>query len=65
MCRIFRRSWRLHLAAGSDGRSSAHHGGHRRGAQKYTEIHAPVLAIFADPHNFGQLYADDPKARKA
>jgi len=35
------------------------------GAQKYTEIHAPVLAIFADPHNFGQLYADDPNARKA
>jgi pimeloyl-ACP methyl ester carboxylesterase len=23
------------------------------------------LAIFADPHNFGQLYADDPKARQA
>jgi pimeloyl-ACP methyl ester carboxylesterase len=35
------------------------------GARKYTEIHAPVLAIFADPHNFGQLYADDPKAREA
>jgi non-heme chloroperoxidase len=35
------------------------------GAQKYTQIHAPVLAIFADPHNFGQLYADDPKARQA
>jgi pimeloyl-ACP methyl ester carboxylesterase len=35
------------------------------GAEKYTEIHAPVLAIFADPHNFGQLDADDPKAREA
>lgn len=35
------------------------------GAQKYTEIHAPVLAIFADPHNFGSLYADDPQARQA
>lgn len=35
------------------------------GAQKYTEIHAPVLAIFADPHNFGQLFADDTKARQA
>ena len=34
------------------------------GEQKYTEIHAPVLAIFADPHNFGQLYADDPQARQ-
>lgn len=35
------------------------------GAQKYTEIHAPVLAIFADPHNFGSLYADDPEVRRA
>jgi pimeloyl-ACP methyl ester carboxylesterase len=35
------------------------------GAQKYTEIHAPVLAIFADPHNFGSLFEDDPKARQA
>jgi pimeloyl-ACP methyl ester carboxylesterase len=34
------------------------------GEQKYTEIHAPVLAIFADPHNFGQLHADDPQARQ-
>lgn len=34
------------------------------GAQKYTEIHAPALAIFADPHNFGQLFADDPQARQ-
>jgi non-heme chloroperoxidase len=35
------------------------------GAEKFTEIHAPALAIFADPHNFGTLYADDPKARQA
>ena len=35
------------------------------GEQKYTDIHAPALAIFADPHNFGQLYADDPKTRQA
>jgi non-heme chloroperoxidase len=34
------------------------------GAQKYTEIHAPVLAIFADPHNLGQFDADDPAARQ-
>jgi pimeloyl-ACP methyl ester carboxylesterase len=24
-----------------------------------------VLAIYADPHNFGQLYADDPHAHQA
>jgi non-heme chloroperoxidase len=35
------------------------------GGEKYTEIHAPVLAIFADPHNFGNLFADDPKTRQA
>jgi pimeloyl-ACP methyl ester carboxylesterase len=34
------------------------------GAQKYTEIHVPVLAIFADPHNLGQFDADDPAARQ-
>ncbi len=34
------------------------------GAQKYTEIHAPVLAIFADPHNLGQFDAGDPAARQ-
>jgi pimeloyl-ACP methyl ester carboxylesterase len=34
------------------------------GAQKYTEIHAPVLAIFADPHSLGQFDADDPAARQ-
>jgi len=35
------------------------------GAEKYTEIHSPALAIFADPHNFGQLFADDPKTLQA
>ena len=35
------------------------------GAENYTDIRCPVLAIYADPHNFGQLYADDPKARQA
>jgi len=34
------------------------------GAQKYTEIHAPVLAIFADPHNLGQFDADNPQERQ-
>jgi pimeloyl-ACP methyl ester carboxylesterase len=34
------------------------------GAERYTEIHAPVLAIFADPHNLGQFDADDPQARQ-
>lgn len=35
------------------------------GAEKFTDIKAPALAIFADPHNFGQLFADNPKARQA
>jgi non-heme chloroperoxidase len=35
------------------------------GRQKYTDIHVPVLAIFADPHDFGQLYKDDPAAKAA
>jgi non-heme chloroperoxidase len=34
------------------------------GAQKYTQIKAPALAIFADPHNLGQIDADDPEARQ-
>lgn len=36
-----------------------------KGRRKYTQIHVPVLAIYADPHNFGQLYKDDPKAKAA
>ncbi len=35
------------------------------GRQKYTEIHVPVLAIFADPHDFGSLYKGDPAAKAA
>jgi non-heme chloroperoxidase len=34
------------------------------GARKYTQIHAPVLAIFADPHSLGQFDADDLAARQ-
>ena len=36
-----------------------------KGRQKYTQIHVPTLAIFADPHNFGPLYKNDPKAKAA
>ena len=36
------------------------------GMQKYTDIHVPVLAIFALPHDFGPTFLkDDPKARAA
>lgn len=35
------------------------------GRQKYTDIHVPVLAIFADPHDFGELYKDKPTAKAA
>lgn len=35
------------------------------GTQKYTAIHVPTLAIFADPHSLGQFEADDPKGRQA
>jgi pimeloyl-ACP methyl ester carboxylesterase len=34
------------------------------GAEKYIEIHAPVLAVFADPHNLGQFDADNPQERQ-
>ena len=33
------------------------------GQQKYTKIPAPILAIFAVPHDRGPQAADDPKAR--
>ena len=36
-----------------------------KGRQRYTQIHVPVLAIFADPHDFGSLYSDNPTARMA
>jgi pimeloyl-ACP methyl ester carboxylesterase len=35
------------------------------GEQKYTEIHVPILAIFADPHDLGQEFKKDPAARAA
>jgi non-heme chloroperoxidase len=35
------------------------------GAQKYTEIHVPILAIFAVPHDMGQATGNDPAARAA
>ncbi len=36
-----------------------------RGQEKYTQIKCPVLAIFADPHNFGSMFKNDPAARAA
>jgi non-heme chloroperoxidase len=36
-----------------------------RGHKKYTELHVPILAIFADPHDFGALYKDNPAAKAA
>jgi pimeloyl-ACP methyl ester carboxylesterase len=35
------------------------------GVMKFTTIKAPVLAIFADPHEPGNLFKDNPKARAA
>jgi len=36
------------------------------GEQKYTEIHVPILAIFAVPHDFGKdFFKDNPTARAA
>src|SRR5437016_14120004 len=34
------------------------------GQQKYTDIRVPILAIFAVPHDLGQLFKDDPAARE-
>lgn len=31
-----------------------------RGHEKYTHINVPVLAIYADPHSFGNLYQNAP-----
>jgi non-heme chloroperoxidase len=36
-----------------------------RGHKKYAELHVPILAIFADPHDFGPLYKDNPAAKAA
>jgi pimeloyl-ACP methyl ester carboxylesterase len=35
------------------------------GVMKFTTINGPVLAIFADPHEPGNLFKDNPKARAA
>ncbi len=35
------------------------------GEQKFTDIHVPVLAIYAAPHDLGQIPIDDAKARAA
>jgi hypothetical protein len=35
------------------------------GEQKYTKIDAPILAIFAIPHDFGSLFKDYPAAKAA
>lgn len=35
------------------------------GVMKFTTVNAPVLAIFADPHNPGNMMKDNPKARAA
>jgi hypothetical protein len=35
------------------------------GEQKYTEIHVPILAIFAVPHNFDGVFRDNPAAKAA
>ena len=33
------------------------------GEQEFTNIRAPILAIFADPHDIGSMFKDDPAAR--
>jgi pimeloyl-ACP methyl ester carboxylesterase len=35
------------------------------GAQKYTQIHVPVLAFYACPHNFGDVVKADPTIKAA
>ena len=40
--------------------TAAHHLAIVNGAQKYTAIYTPVLAIFADPHEFRSLAKKDP-----
>ena len=35
------------------------------GEQMYTDVHVPVLAIFAVPHDLGSAFQDDPAARAA
>ena len=35
------------------------------GNEKFSTVHDPVLALFADPHDPGPLFADDAKGRSA
>ena len=35
------------------------------GEQKYTDVHVPILAVFAVPHDLGSAFQDDPAARAA
>jgi pimeloyl-ACP methyl ester carboxylesterase len=35
------------------------------GEQRYTDVHVPVLAIFAIPHDLGSAFQNDPAARAA
>lgn len=35
------------------------------GQQKYTKIDVPILAIYADPHDLGQIFKNNPAARAA
>ena len=35
------------------------------GEQKYTDVHVPVLAVFAAPHALGPAFQNDPAARAA
>jgi non-heme chloroperoxidase len=35
------------------------------GEHKYTEIHVPILAIFACPHNWDRVFRNDPAAKAA
>jgi hypothetical protein len=35
------------------------------GEQKYTEIHVPILAIFACPHNWDRAFRNDPSGKSA
>jgi non-heme chloroperoxidase len=36
-----------------------------RGEQKFSGVKCPVLAIYADPHSFGDQFKDNPEALKA
>lgn len=36
-----------------------------KGQEKYTQIKCPILAIFADPHDFSSMFKNDPTARAA